>query len=151
MERDMRRRGWLAGVVSLTASTAIAQSVPPGLDAWTGNYRYEWAGGHTAGGSAIVVTYDLRVSARSCRLDITGFQTDEHIICEIGADPSTLWVRFRSYADGKLTNRHNVARFRPGQELFRLRRDGNGAPLTEWQALAPDEARPPPAIRFRRV
>lgn len=150
-ERGMRRRGWLAGIIGLAAAPAIAQGVPPGLDAWTGHYRYEWQGGRTAGGSGIVVTYDLRVSARNCRLDIAGFQTDEHILCEIGVDATTLWVRFRSYADGKLTNRYNVARYRPGQELFRLKRAGGGAPLTEWEALSPEPGRTPPAIRFRQV
>ena len=149
----MQRRRWLAGILALaaTAGSALAQGAPPGMDAWTGNYRYEWGGGRSAGGSGIVVTYDLRVSARACRLDIAGFQTDEHILCEIGADPNTLWVRFRSYADGKLTNRHNVARYRPGQELFRLRRNGSGPPLTEWEALSPEPGRTPAAIRFKRV
>ncbi len=147
----MRRRVWLAGFLGVAAGPALAQGMAPGMDAWTGHYRYEWDGGRTAGGSAAVVTYDLRVSAQACRLDITGFQTDDHILCEVGADATTLWVRFRSYAGGKLTNRFNVARFRPGQELFRLRRVPGGPPLTEWQALAPDDSRPAPAIRFRRV
>jgi len=151
----MRRRRWLAGILAAITMAAgggaLAQGAPPGLDAWTGNYRFEWQGGRSAGGSGIAVTYELRVSARACRLDITGFQTDEHILCEIGADPNTLWVRFRSYADGKLTNRYNVARFRPGQELFQLKRDGGGVPLTAWGALSPEPGPTPPAIRFKRV
>ena len=132
----------------LSAGGAMAQAV----DTWSGHYRYEWDGGRTAGGSSMMLTYDLRVgSQQSCRLDITGFQTDEHILCEIGANADNLWIRFRSYADGKLVNRYNVARFKPGQDLFRLRRNGGNPPLTEWQSMSPEAGRTSPAIRFKRV
>jgi hypothetical protein len=127
----------------MVAAPALAQPVPPG------HYRYEWSGGHTAGGSGIVVTYDLTLGPRSCQLSAQGFQTNEQIRCEVANTAQATVVRFLSYADGKVVNRYGVAIYKPGQELLRLRAQGQGAPLTELLALKPDESAYPPAVRFR--
>ncbi|RKK04349.1 hypothetical protein EBE87_12510 [Pseudoroseomonas wenyumeiae] len=146
------RMAWLAGTAMLAlAAPALAQN--PAQRPWVGHYRYEWEGGRTAGGSGMAVTYNLRIGngPADCALDITGFQSDEHILCEVATNGENLWVRFRSYADGKLANKYGTAVYRPGQDLFRLRRQGTAAPVTEWQALNPEERRTPPALRFRKA
>jgi hypothetical protein len=146
----------LAALSTAQAQPASAARAQPAdaaqaRGAWAGQYRYEWTGGRTAGGSGIAVTYTLRVTPQACQLDISGFQSDEHILCEAGADAGNLWIRFRSYADGRTVNRFNVAQYKPGEALFRLRRQGQGAPVTEWQSLFPGESRPQPGVRFRKV
>lgn len=141
-----RMAPWMATVAGLMlAAPAFAQSVPPG------HYRYEWEGGRTAGGTGIVVTYDLTLGPRSCQLTAQGFQTNEQIRCEVANTAQATIVRFVSYGDGKVVNRYGVAVYKPGQELLRLRANGRGAPLTELLALKPDESAYPPAIRFRPV
>ncbi|MFT8242954.1 DUF5991 domain-containing protein [Roseomonas sp. BN140053] len=151
-------KAWIAlaamAVAGAEGAAAQGPSRNPAQTNWAGQYRYEWSGGRTVGGTGIVVTYDLRVGpggATDCALDITGFQSDEHILCEIGADAGNLWIRFRSYADGSLLNSYGRAQYRPGQSLFQLRRGRGSALQTEWQSMSPEEGRTRPATRFRKV
>jgi hypothetical protein len=131
----------LAGLA--LAWPADAETVP------LGHYRYEWDGGHTAGGTSIVITYDLTLGPRSCQLTAQGFQTHEEIRCEVANTDGATIVRFLSYSDGKVVNRYGVAIYKPGQELLRLRAGSGGVLLTELLALKPDEGAFPPAVRFK--
>ena len=131
----------MAGLV--LALPAMAEPVPPG------HYRYEWDGGRTAGGTGIVVTYDLTLGPRACQLTAHGFQTNEEIRCEAVNTNGATTVRFVSYSDGKVVNRYGVAIYKPGQELLRLRAGTGGVLLTELLALKPDEGTFPPAVRFK--
>jgi hypothetical protein len=136
--------GGMAVLVGLApAWPAGAESVP------LGHYRYEWDGGRTAGGTGIVITYDLTIGPRSCQLTALGFQTHEEIRCEVANANGATTVRFVSYSDGKVVNRYGVAVYKPGQELLRLRAGSAGVLLTELLALKPDDGVFPPAVRFK--
>ncbi|MBE9605153.1 hypothetical protein IAI18_09770 [Acetobacteraceae bacterium H6797] len=137
------------------AGQAYALTPPqenPAQRPWVGQYAYEWPGGRNAGGIAIFVDYKLTVGTgvTDCRIDITGYQSDEHIRCEVAADATHLWIRFHSYTNGKLVNQYGTAVYRPGQELLRLTRSGNGPLLTEWGALQPSEKDTGAAPRFSK-
>lgn len=138
-------KGMAAMAGLMLALPALAEPAPPG------HYRYEWEGGRTAGGTGIVVTYDLTIGPRSCQLTARGFQTNEEIRCEVANTNSATIVRFASYSDGKVVNRYGVAIYKPGQELLRLRAGTGGVLLTELLALKPDENAYPPAVRFKPV
>lgn len=128
----------LAGLPAPGSAQEPAQEGAP--KDWQGRYRYEHVAGRTAGGTGIVVTYDLVLrppDARdSCLLTIRGFQSDETIRCRTRREGQDLAVEFRSYGDGGTVNRYGVAVYRPGQPLFTL--TTGAKPATRWQGLRPD-------------
>jgi hypothetical protein len=75
---------WTAFCIGATLAIAGAAKAQP---AAPGHYLYEWNGGQTAGGSAILVRYDLRVGPGSCTLAMQGFQTDEPSSAKPAAPP----------------------------------------------------------------
>ena len=107
---------------------------------WQGRYRYEHAAGHTAGGTGIVVTYDLVLLppdvSDGCVLTVRGFQSDETLRCRTRREGQDLAVTFDRYGDGRTVNRYGVAVYKPGQPLFTLAK--GGALATRWQGLKPD-------------
>ncbi|MGX5777314.1 DUF5991 domain-containing protein [Methylorubrum zatmanii] len=108
---------------------------------WQGRYRYEHAAGRTAGGTGIVVIYDLSLgppgTRGGCVLSMAGFQTDERLLCQAQREGDGLTVTFHRYPDGRTVNTYGVAVYRPGQPLFRLSRSEAGL-VTRWQGLRPD-------------
>ena len=130
-----------------------------GGEGWLGRYRWEAEGGRTAGGTGIVVTYDLAIGpagARGgCVLTAQGFQTDERILCKAEAGARSLTVAFHSYADGRTLNRFGVAVHKPGEPLFTLTREattGAGGLTTRLQGLRPlNEDAPVSGGFFARV
>ncbi|KQQ27039.1 hypothetical protein ASF53_20425 [Methylobacterium sp. Leaf123] len=107
---------------------------------WQGRYRYEHAAGRTAGGTGIVVNYDLVMRppdvSDGCVLTIRGFQSDETIRCRTRREGQDLAVTFDRYGDGRTVNQYGVAVYKPGQPLFTL---AKGVALTtRWQGLKPD-------------
>ncbi|GLS42656.1 DUF5991 domain-containing protein [Methylobacterium brachythecii] len=110
--------------------------------AWKGAYRYAFDGGRTAGGSPILITYDLAVvpgAARGgCLLSASGFQADERIVCHSSGDAKALTVTFHGYEDGRTVNKYGVAIYKPGQTLFTLEREQGGTMLTQWDGFRPD-------------
>lgn len=122
---------------------------------WQGRYRWEAEGGRTAGGTGIVVTYDLAIGSPGtrggCVLTAQGFQTDERILCKADAGMRDLTVAFHSYADGRTVNRFGVAVHKPGAPLFTLAR-GEGGLTTRLQGLRPQaEGAPESGAFFARV
>lgn len=134
---------------SSTPTVATRPVSPPGAG-WTGRYTYEYDGGKTVGGSAVIVGYTLTIGPSTCRLDASGFQTDETILCTTRPAGSTIDVLFRSYGDGATTDRYGNPVYSVGDPLFALeRRDGRL--LTRWKGYAlPDEKPRPPGVFFRR-
>ncbi|MEQ4598423.1 MAG: DUF5991 domain-containing protein [Methylobacteriaceae bacterium] len=107
---------------------------------WQGRYRYEHAAGRTAGGTDIVVTYDLVLLppdvSDGCVLTVRGFQADETLRCRTRREGQDLALTFDRYGDGRTVNRYGVAVYKPGQPLFTLAT--GGALVTRWQGLKPD-------------
>ena len=109
---------------------------------WQGRYRYAHSAGRTAGGTGIVVTYDLVLLPpdlkNGCVLTLRGFQTDETIRCRTRRDGPGLAVAFDRYGDGKTVNKYGVAVYKPDQSLFTLAKEAGGPLITRWQGLKPD-------------
>lgn len=98
----------------------------------------------------MVVSYDLSLSPRSCRLVTSGYQTDQTILCRTAVGPTGLEVRFASYGDGKTVDAYGNAEYRVGQTLFTMRRR-SGRVVTAWKAFTlPDDASHPPGVYFVR-
>lgn len=110
------------------------------LKGWQGHYRYEHAAGRTAGGTGVVVNYDLVLLppdvSDGCVLTIRGFQSDETLRCRTRQEGQDLAVTFDRYGDGKTVNTYGVAVYKPGQPLFTLAK--GRALVTRWQGLKPD-------------
>lgn len=111
---------------------------------WQGRYRYAHSAGRTAGGTGIVVTYDLVLRPPDvrdgCVLTLRGFQTDETVRCRTRREGSGLAVAFDRYGDGKTVNKYGVAVYKPDQPLFSLAKGAGGPLVTRWQGLKPDGA-----------
>ncbi|MCP1547806.1 MULTISPECIES: DUF5991 domain-containing protein [Methylorubrum] len=112
---------------------------------WQGRYRYEHVAGRTAGGTGIVVNYDLVMLPpdvrNGCVLTVRGFQSDEALRCRTRRDGQDLVVAFDRYGDGGTVNKYGVAVYKPGQPLFTLAkvaRAKDAALTTRWQGLMPD-------------
>lgn len=65
--------------------TAIACMADSTENVWDGEYSYYASGGHTAGGSPIMVDITLKIGAQggkeSCELNADGYQTYDRILC----------------------------------------------------------------------
>jgi len=144
--------GWtasaLAAIAMLTPATpAVAQAAGPG--AWWGRYVYEHDGGQTAGGSGIAVTHVLNLKKSSCRLEASGFQTDETIVCRARVDGTGVVVSFAGYPDGGTRNKYGVAQYRTGGTLFSMRKTAKGI-VTTWGDYSPVEDGQPRVGRYFR-
>lgn len=132
------------------AAPAAAQPSPAAPRIWWGDYRYVWNGGRTAGGSGVVVTYDLHLAADGCRISARGYQTDQTIRCTAVPRAGVLDIVFRSFGDGALRNQYGVAVYRPGERLFSLS-NRRGTIWTGWGSYSPWEDDRPPGRHFRKV
>lgn len=109
---------------------------------WQGRYRYAHAAGRTAGGTGIVVTYELALLPPDvrdgCILTLRGFQTDETLRCRTRREGQDLSVAFHRYGDGGTVNKYGVAVYKPDEPLFTLAKGAGGRLVTRWQGLKPD-------------
>lgn len=130
----------LAGLTMPAAAQEPAQEGAP--KDWQGRYRYEHAAGRTAGGTGIVVNYDLVLRPPDvrdgCVLTVRGFQSDETIRCKTRREGQDLAVAFDRYGDGSTVNKYGVAVYKPGQPLFTLAKGAGGKFATRWQGVKPD-------------
>lgn len=117
---------------------------------WAGTYNYEFAQGNTVGGSPISMKYVLTVSGKDCSLSIDGFQTIERIRCRADTAKSTLHVRFKSYANGAVTNEFDVQIYEADQILFDLERSDTNI-TTIWKSEIPDENLPRTGTYFLKA
>jgi hypothetical protein len=122
---------------------------------WDGKYRYVHKAGKTAGGSNIVVTYEIMLSSPpepSCSVSIVGFQSNEWLMCTQHADKDGLTLKFRFYDTGKVTNQYDVAVYKVGEPLLRLSKGKDGTPVTTWLGiLAKEEPGRPQGKYFVRT
>lgn len=139
-------RMFVAGVLCTVAGAALAAG-------WSGTYVYEGGFGRSAGGSPILVRYEIRLDdpAGICRINIDGFQAEELLLCEVQAAGDRMTLRFKSHGDGAPANRHGVVVYRPGVPLLELRRTGkpsaNGIE-TRWLGLETPDGRKSPTGRY---
>ena len=139
--RTTRISSVLAALAGLSGAALAQEPAQVGaLKDWQGRYRYEHAAGRTAGGTGIVVNYDLVLLPPDvrdgCVLTVRGFQSDEKIRCRTRREGQDLAVEFHRYGDGGTVNRYGVAVYKSDQPLFTLTK---GARLTtRWQGLKPD-------------
>ena len=158
-----RRHGWGAFVAGLAVAAgctgqATAASTQPALQAakaraadWSGRYRYEFSDGANAAGTAVIVSYELVITPKSCRLRAEGYQTDETILCGVTPRASGIEITFKSYGDGGVTDKYGNAVYSVGDPLFALERRG-GKLLTRWKGYPlPDDKAHPAGMYFRRV
>lgn len=148
----------LLGVAAgMLAAPLIAHADPDGAH-WAGRYLFESAAAPTASGTVPVVSYTLVVAdppeARPAVLTIDGYQSDETILCDARESQGALVLSFRSYGDGRRTNRFGVSQYEMGQVLFVLSGDpskrGNGL-VTTWKKLVPDGVADAPGSFFHRI
>lgn len=105
-----------------TLTTACVAS--GGESAWNGEYTSYVSGGQTRGGSPIMMnitlTIDKHISAETCKIELSGFQTYESIFCTTALNNDRLVVMFKSHQDGRLVNRADVMVYKVGDILFSL-------------------------------
>lgn len=124
-------------------ATAAVDPLP-----WKGRYIYEFAGGATAGGSPIVVTYTLTLDRSTCHFQAEGFQTDEDIVCTTLTSGDTLDVRFKSYGNGQLEDKYGNPVYYVGNSLFTLSKQGSML-ITHWTGFSlPDDRPHSPGVYF---
>lgn len=137
MKRRLLTGLLLGGLLTLSAGAQTAS--------WDGRYVHEAVLGRTAGGTAMVIEYEitLRSQAAQCQLTISGFQTDETLLCTAKAQGNSLALHFKSHEDGRLVNAHGVAVYTPGALLLTLERPATGPLITRWHALRGQDGRTP--------
>jgi hypothetical protein len=146
----MINRTALAALVALFSFSPAAISSAQGntrAAAWYGDYVYEHFAGETAGGSSINFTYRLHLGDDGCRIDIEGYQTDQHIVCTARMQGQSLLIAFRSYPDGRTVNAHGVRVYPVGGHLLTLVHSTRGM-VTRWnEALRPEGRVPNISLR----
>lgn len=146
----MLKRTIIAGLIGLlgfTAATGGSAQTSPRAAAWYGDYSYEHFAGETAGGSSINFTYRLHLGDDGCRIDVEGYQTNEHILCSARMQGQSLLIAFRSYPDGRTVNANGVRVYPVGGHLLTLVRSTRGV-VTRWnEALRPEGRVPNISLR----
>ncbi len=135
---------------SIAALVTMTCTPPAASQSWNGRYVYEHDGGRTAGGDRMLVDYLLVVTDKRCRLTVSGFQTDETILCSAADADGRLDVAFAGYGDGRAVNRYGVSVYRVGEPLLSLSWKG-GTLITAWRRYSPEDEYPTPARYFRKV
>jgi hypothetical protein len=105
---------------------------------WEGNYFCEAELGSTAGGSAVIVEYDLKIAGDGCLLTINGFQVSESIVCKVQTNEDEIIINFSSYENGSTKNIHNIEVYKVGSTLFSLKKHTEKI-TTQWVEAWPGE------------
>lgn len=127
--------------------------VMTGCDAredWNGLYRFDAEFGENAAQTPVIVTYEVRITAKKCELLIAGYQVADEILCEVKKEAKNkLNIRFKSYADGSLTSFYPVQLYQVDELLFSLTIE-NGELITEWGGLITDNPFPKKGTYFEK-
>ncbi|MDO9488061.1 MAG: DUF5991 domain-containing protein [Sphingomonadaceae bacterium] len=125
----MNRSFTLAALAAFGIAAPALAAPPP----WVGTYVFEESLGPNLSNSVQqFVTHQLSLTAGDCRLKAQGVQTDEDIRCTAQPRGSGLELRFKSYGDGKLTNKYGTKIYEVGAPLLTLSRPG-GKLTTRFQ------------------
>jgi hypothetical protein len=135
----MRRRAFAGLALAAAGLCAIGGGALAAPALWSGRYVYTSDSRPDAGGSPIVLDYDLTLKAGApAVLAIEGFQADETLLLDAETrQDGALALKFRSFGDGRLVNTYGVALYRPGAVMLVLERRSDGVLLTQWKALQP--------------
>lgn len=147
MESLMRSPVTVAALAALgIASPALAVPAP-----WIGTYVFEESlGPNLTATVQQFVTHQLSLTAGDCRLRAQGLQTDEEIRCTAQPRGSGLELRFRSFGDGRLTNKYGTKVYEVGAPLLTLSRPG-GKLTTRFQAYRVSLKTKAAGAYFRKV
>lgn len=125
---------------------------------WGGKYLYEYYEGKTAGGSPIFINYQLTIEYKSGKYSATlteeGFQTDETIICDGVVENDKITFTFRSYDDGKVTNKYDVSVYKVSEPLFyleKLKTSSGEKIITHWLSLTHELKKKKPGVYFKKL
>lgn len=138
-----------ASAAAMLGASAGAEAASDAAGRWSGTYRYEFVG---EPGSGVAVAYTLVLRPGVCRLTAQGFQTDETIRCQARTTGDRLDVIFKSFGDGKVSNKYGVAEYSAGATLLVLRAGASAdRPLTEFRAYELLDGEPRAAgVYFKR-
>jgi hypothetical protein len=89
---------------------------------WQGSWAAVFSGGHTVGGTGIVVSYSILVGETTVTVSADGFQTMRRIEAVGKAEGNDLVVTFDRCGDG---DQFMCASFERGDAVVRLHRDGD--------------------------
>jgi hypothetical protein len=143
----MSRSSLLAAV----AAFGIAGPVMAAPSLWVGTYVFEEAvGSNLTATVRQFVTHQLSLTADDCRLRAQGLQTDEEIRCTVRPRGSGLELRFKSFGDGRLTNKYGTKIYDVGAPLLTLSRPG-GKLTTRFQDYRVSLKTRGPGAYFRKV
>lgn len=106
-------------------------------DPWIGTYTYVEYGGRTAGGTGIVVTHEVSVTATAGALAATieanGYQSQVDIVATAAPVGNRLVIRFLRDGPGQMFK----DRYKAGDVLLEFERRGARTFLTHWRAYTP--------------
>lgn len=146
------------GLASGPRVFSLRDCAPAHAAGWAGRYVYDTAYGKTAGGSHVAEEYSLLIldgAATACVIAISGFQTDEKLLCDLDRQQDKLTLRFRGYESGGTKNSYGVEVYRAGTPLLTLERQAakRGEKLvTRWEALTGlDGKKKMPGDYFRKI
>jgi hypothetical protein len=129
-------RSLVAFALIVVATVSAARSLTPD---WSGTYVFSGDSGETNGGTHMLRIFILKIDQNSCSVQREGFQLGDILQCEARRSPTELVVGFRSYENGSLLNEYGIAGFKPGDELFRLKRPDAGSRIvTLWRKIHPE-------------
>ncbi len=140
--------GQSASAPSTRASAHASVDTPA---TWSGRYGYEFGDGCNAAGTGVTVSYRLTLAPGMCRFTAQGYQTDDTILCTAAPHANATDIRFKSYGDGKLTDKYGNPEYAVGDHLFMLEHDGARL-LTTWKGYPlPDDKPHPKGVYFKRL
>jgi hypothetical protein len=130
----------LQAIVLGASLIATACTANDSLSPWHGEYLYETAAGHTAGGSPITMELTLTIKksalSESCLFQAVGFQTYKKIVCTLAGNGDNLEVKFKNYEEGTL-----LKKYKAGEVLFVLEKsdgkDNKTRYVPHWAAYQP--------------
>lgn len=126
-------RAWLVAALPIFAIAAAAHAADP----WIGTYTYVEHGGRTAGGTGIVVTHEVSVTAAAgalaARIEANGYQSQVEIVATAAPAGNRLVIRYLRDGPGQMFK----DRYKPGDVLLEFERRGTRTLLTHWRAYAP--------------
>jgi len=122
-----------AAIAAFCASAVLGQS------SWIGHYSFTEDGGKTAGGTAIVVTHELRIMDSDdgliATIESNGYQTSKDLLCKVRISGNKAMLYFEGYGESNVFEMYTK-----GQHMLTLEQKtekGKSVLLTHWAAFKP--------------
>lgn len=148
----------VVGKILLCVLVVLLVSAVSAASSWKGTYLYTGVYGKTFGGSTVATKYIVKIdesSTNTCVITISGFQTDEEILCSQLIEANSITLLFNSYSSGEVTNKYGVEIYRPNQPLLKFaleKKNGKTVLMTYWLGITDPEAQlPKPGVYFKKM